>query len=213
MNDHTTPHGTTTPTAGPPDGATTVDAGWLAARLAAGDAPRVLDVRTPAEFESVHVPGSYNLPLDTLREHREEIARHLDEEVVLLCRSGHRAAQAERALVEAGLSRVHVLQGGMTAYQAAGGAVVRGPQRWDLERQVRLVVGTVVLVSVLLGAVVEPVTWVAGAVGAGLAVAALTDSCLLGALLARLPYNRSASRDPRVVVEQLAGTGSPGARE
>src|SRR5699024_8812872 len=70
----------------------------LMAALAAGTAPRVLDVRTPAEFETVHIPGSYNVPLDTLREHREELGSHLEDEVVLVCRSGNRAEQAERLL-------------------------------------------------------------------------------------------------------------------
>ncbi|CAM2946904.1 rhodanese-like domain-containing protein [Mycobacterium intermedium] len=35
--------------------------------------PRVVDVRTPAEFETAHIPGSYNVPLDVLRKHRSEI--------------------------------------------------------------------------------------------------------------------------------------------
>jgi len=38
--------------------------------------------------------GAYNLPLDLLREHRDEIRAHLDDHVVLVCRSGQRAAQA-----------------------------------------------------------------------------------------------------------------------
>src|SRR5690349_23773982 len=37
----------------------------------------------------------YNVPLDLLREHRDEITKHLDEEVVLVCRSGQRAARSE----------------------------------------------------------------------------------------------------------------------
>lgn len=62
-----------------------------------GAGPRLLDVRTPGEFRTAHIPGSYNVPLDTLREHRAELLRHLDEDVVLICRSGGRAAQAEQA--------------------------------------------------------------------------------------------------------------------
>ena len=60
--------------------------------------PRVLDVRTPGEFETAHIAGAYNVPLDLLREHRDEILTHLDEDVVLVCRSGQRAAQAEETL-------------------------------------------------------------------------------------------------------------------
>lgn len=76
---------------------TRVDAAELREWLQASTPVRVLDVRTPAEFESVHIPDSYNVPLDTLREHREEIAHHLDADVVLVCRSGARAERAERA--------------------------------------------------------------------------------------------------------------------
>jgi rhodanese-related sulfurtransferase len=63
-----------------------IDVATLRSRLDE-DAPRILDVRTPAEFETAHIPGSYNVPLDLLREHRDELARHIDEDVVLVCRS------------------------------------------------------------------------------------------------------------------------------
>ena len=72
-------------------------------------------MRTPAEFETAHIPGSHNVPLDLLREHRDELRDHLDEQVVLVCRSGQRAAQAEQALAGAGLPNLRVLTGGITA--------------------------------------------------------------------------------------------------
>jgi 3-mercaptopyruvate sulfurtransferase SseA len=65
-----------------------LDAVTLRTRLSGPEAPRMLDVRTPAEFETAHIPGSYNVPLETLREHRAELLGHLDEQVVLVCRSG-----------------------------------------------------------------------------------------------------------------------------
>ena len=67
----------------------------LRARLASATPPRLLDVRTPAEFASAHIPGSYNVALDTLHEHRAELTRALDTQVVLVCGSGRRAEQAE----------------------------------------------------------------------------------------------------------------------
>lgn len=90
-----------------------VDANGLRERLESGAGPRIIDVRTPAEFETVHIAGAYNVPLDLLREHRHEIIGHLDEDVILVCRSGQRASQAEEALRAAGLDNVHVLDGGM----------------------------------------------------------------------------------------------------
>ena len=39
---------------------------------------RLIDVRTPGEFESVHIRGAYNVPLDALPEHAPEIATEAD---------------------------------------------------------------------------------------------------------------------------------------
>ncbi|MER7334668.1 MULTISPECIES: rhodanese-like domain-containing protein [unclassified Micromonospora] len=197
---------TTTPTA-----PRTIDAATLRELVDSGRTPRLLDVRTPGEFEAFHIPGSYNVPLDLLREHREELRRHLDEDVVLICRSGARAAQAEQALAGAGLPNLKVLTGGVMAWQAAHAPIAQGKPRWDLERQVRLVAGSIVLVSVLGSVFVPQVKWVAGFIGAGLTFAAVTNTCAMGMLLGKLPYNRGASCDLDTVVGQLRA-GRPGRR-
>jgi rhodanese-related sulfurtransferase len=168
----------------------TLDAQTLWERLAGAEPPRVLDVRTPAEFDTAHIPGAYNVPLDTLREHRDELRRHLDEHVVLVCRSGARATQAEQALREAGLPGLRVLDGGMINWQSAGAPVNRGRQTWELERQVRLVAGTIVAGSVLASAAMPKLKWVAAAIGTGLTGAALTDTCAMGMALSKMPWNR-----------------------
>ncbi|SCG64885.1 rhodanese-like domain-containing protein [Micromonospora humi] len=185
----------------------TVDAATLRELIAAGRAPRMLDVRTPGEFEAAHVAGAYNVPLDLLREHREELRHHLDEDVVLICRSGARASQAEQALAAVGLPNLKVLDGGMLAWQATNAPVNRGRPRWDLERQVRLVAGSIVLAAVVGSAWVPGLKWVAGAIGAGLTVAAVSNTCAMGMLLSRLPYNRGASCDLDTVVGQLRDAG------
>lgn len=168
-----------------------------------GQGPRLLDVRTPGEFHTAHIPGSYNVPLDTLREHRAELLHHLDEDVVLICRSGARAAQAEQALAEAGLPNLRVLDGGVMAWESAGGPLNRGPERWDLERQVRLVAGSLVLVTGIAGLFVPGLHLIGTAVGAGLTVAALTNTCAMGMLLSKLPYNRGPRTDLDTVVAAL----------
>ncbi|WP_051901032.1 rhodanese-like domain-containing protein [Streptomyces aureus] len=168
-----------------------------------GRGPRVLDVRTPGEFRTVHIPGSYNVPLDTLREHRGELLAHLDEGVVLVCRSGARAAQAEQALAEAGLPNLRVLDGGMMAWEATGAPVNRGEARWDLERQVRLIAGSVVMVTGLVGVFVPGAHLIGTAIGAGLTFAALSNTCAMGMLLSKLPYNRGPRTDIRTVLASL----------
>ena len=191
---------TSTPTA-----ARRLDVQTLQERLSSEDAPRVLDVRTPAEFESSHIPGSYNVPLDNLREHRAELRRHLDEDVVLVCRTGGRAEQAEKALAEVGLPGLRVLEGGMVAWESAGAPVNRGAQTWELERQVRLVAGGIVLSSILGSTVVPELKWVAGFIGAGLTFAALSNTCAMGMLIAKMPWNRRGdSCDMDEVVKALA---------
>ncbi|MEO3770526.1 rhodanese-like domain-containing protein [Micromonospora sp. B9E7] len=184
----------------------TVDATGLRELIDSGHAPRLLDVRTPAEFETSHIPGSYNVPLDLLKEHREELRRHLDEDVVLVCRSGARATQAEQTLAGVGLPNLKVLDGGIMAWQAANAPIRRGAPRWDLERQVRLVAGSIVLVSVLGSVFVPQLKWVAGFIGAGLTFAAVTNTCAMGMLLGRLPYNRGANCDLDTIVGQLGGS-------
>ncbi len=191
---------------------TIVDPATLREFLDSGRAPRVIDVRTPAEFETAHIPGAYNVPLDLLREHRTELRAHLDEEVVLVCRSGARAAQAEQSLTQAGLPNLKILAGGMLAWQATNAPTNRGRPRWDLERQVRLVAGTIVLASVLASVVVPGLKWIAAFIGAGLTVAALTNTCAMGMLLAKLPYNRGGRCDLDTIVGQLRDAASTGSR-
>ena len=191
-----------TPTAGPTSSlppvitSTELD---LAAR--SGELITIVDVRTPAEFETVHIPGSYNVPLDQIAEHGVEF-RGIGAPIVLVCRSGMRARQAESLLRAADVPRLHVLDGGVAAWDQAGQRVVRGRQAWSIERQVRAIAGGLVLIGVLGSLLLwQPLLYLALLVGAGLLFAGLTDTCAMGMLLMRLPYNRGATCD---VAEVLA---------
>jgi rhodanese-related sulfurtransferase len=190
----------------------TITVDELHERLAHGEV-RILDVRTAAEYGTAHIPGSSNVPLATLAEHRAELARHLstddttdalhgatanqDVGVVLVCRSGARATQAEQALAAAGRTDLRILDGGMVAWEQAGAPVNRGRQTWDIERQVRFVAGSVVAGSVLGSQISPRLKWVAAALGTGLVTAALTNSCAMGAALSRMPWNRGTT-DPDI---------------
>jgi rhodanese-related sulfurtransferase len=171
---------------------------------------RLLDVRTPGEFEAEHIAGAYNVPLDTLGEHGAEIRAAVAEPVVLICRSGQRARKAEQALRAAGMSNLHVLDGGMTAWIAAGLPVRRGAPRMSLERQVRIAAGALTGAGGLLALFVNPLfAGVSALVGSGLVVAGATDTCLMGMLLAKLPYNRPASCDVGAMVQALTSGEAP----
>ncbi len=168
---------------------------------------RIIDVRTPGEFAGMHIPGSYNVPLDLLREHQRELTANHDDPVVLVSRSGMRADQASKLMAESGLRQVSVLQGGISEWERTGAPLKRGSGgRWAMERQVRLVAGLIVLVFVTASAVFDPLKWVAAAIGAGLTFAAITDTCLMARLLALLPYNRTDRCDAPTMLAALTGT-------
>jgi rhodanese-related sulfurtransferase len=154
----------------------------------------IIDVRNGAEFESLHIKGSYHVPLGMLSEHTAEFAAKLGTRVVIVCQSGNRAEQARKKLGAAGLAAASVLTGGVPAYEAAGGDVVRGRSVWTLERQVRMTAGSLVLAGVLGSKFISPkLGLVAGGIGAGLTFSAATNSCAMGQVLSRMPWNRSAN--------------------
>lgn len=165
----------------------------------------VIDVRTTGEFARRHIPGSYNVPLPDLAEHRAELSA-TGTSVVLVCESGHRAGLAERQLRETGFDAVHVLEGGVKTWEAQGLPLERSHAAtapWTLERQVRFVAGAIVASAVAVSVVWPPARFAAGAVGFGLVVAAVTDTCAMGLALARLPYNR---RGPGCDLPTIAST-------
>jgi rhodanese-related sulfurtransferase len=173
---------------------------------------RLLDVRTPGEFEAEHIEGAYNVPLDTLGEHGPEIRTAVTEPVVLVCRSGQRARKAEEALKAAGMSNLYVLDGGMNAWTTAAQPVRRGAPRMSLERQVRIAAGTLAATGGFLALFVNPgFAALPAFVGSGLVFAGVTDTCAMGMLLARLPYNRGASCDVPAMVRALASGATPAA--
>ena len=183
-------------------------AGELTDLLRQRDNVRLLDVRTAGEFEAVHIRGAYNVPLDTLGEHAEEIRSDVDEPVVLICQSGTRARKAEEALKQVGMPNLHVLDGGMNAWVAANQPAERGRERLSLERQVRIIAGALAATGGVLATVADPVFGLlAGFVGGGLVFAGVTDSCAIGTVLSKLPYNRPASTDVAEAVRALK-TGS-----
>lgn len=172
---------------------------------------RLLDVRTPGEFEAEHIAGAYNVPLDTLGEHAPEIRAGVAQPLVLVCRSGQRAKSAGEALKAAGMDNLHVLEGGMAAWITAGMSVVRSSPRMSLERQVRIAAGALAATGAFLALFGNPLfAAIPAFVGCGLVFAGVTDTCAMGLLLARLPYNRPASCDVSAMVRALAaGSAAP----
>jgi rhodanese-related sulfurtransferase len=165
----------------------------LAALGGGGKTIDLIDVRTPLEFREIHATGARNVPLDQLS--REAVlqgrSEPATEPLYLICRSGARGQQACQKLLQLGFADVVNVEGGTVAWEKCGLPVVRGPKSISLQRQVQMIAGSLIILGSLLGWFVHPY-WIVlpAAVGAGLLFTGLTDNCLMGLLLAKMPWNR-----------------------
>ena len=153
----------------------------------------LIDVRTPVEFREVHVEVARNVPLDRLDPAAlmQACKGSKDERLVLICRSGSRGRQACEKFLAAGFPNVVNVEGGTLAWAECGLPVVRGQKAISLERQVRIAAGLLVLLGALLGWLVHPaLIGLSAFIGAGLVFAGVTDTCGMGMMLARMPWNQ-----------------------
>ncbi|MBX9686877.1 MAG: rhodanese-like domain-containing protein [Candidatus Obscuribacterales bacterium] len=148
----------------------------------------LIDVRSPIEFETEHIEGSINVPLELIDTKHEEIPRK--GKLVIICRSGKRAERAAYTLLGHGF-QPGVLEGGILSWKKAGLALIEGRKRISIERQIQLIVGLGVLTGLSLGFVLNPYFFLIPAFfGAGLTFAGLTGTCALGILLGKAPWNQ-----------------------
>ena len=163
----------------------------LADRKEQGETINLIDVRTPVEYREVHVEFARNVPLDQLNPTDALAGHDEDEPLYVICRSGSRAAKACDAIGEAGFHNVVNVEGGTQAWEEAGYSVVRGKKAISLERQVRIVAGLMVLIGALLAYFVDiNFVWLSAFIGAGLTFAGITDTCGMGMMLAKMPWNQ-----------------------
>ncbi len=170
----------------------TITAEQLHAIVQTGQPVDLMDVRTPAEFREVHVAVARNVPLDRLDALQIAAQRNGSQQTLyVICRSGGRGKQACEKILAQGYAQVVNVAGGTQAWEQAGFPVVRGQKCVSLERQGRIAAGTLVVTGAVLGALVHPY-WIAlsGAIGGGLIFSGITDTCGMGLLLARMPWNR-----------------------
>ena len=158
-----------------------------------GSPVELIDVRTPVEYREVHAGPARLVSLDRLdpREVMEARTATKDDPLYLICRSGSRGRQACEQFLAAGYHNVVNVEGGTLEWERAGLPVVRGKKTVSLERQVRIAAGSLVVLGTGLGTLVHPGFLALSAlVGAGLVIAGITDTCGMGMLLARMPWNR-----------------------
>ena len=152
----------------------------------------LIDVRTPVEFREVHVEIAQNVPLDQLDAAAVMQARNgsANEPLYVICRSGNRGQQACEKFLKAGFLNVVNVEGGTMACVEAGLPVVRGKKAISLERQVRIAAGSLVLLGAGLSFIHPAFIGLSAFVGAGLVFAGTTDTCGMGMMLARMPWNQ-----------------------
>lgn len=150
----------------------------------------LVDVREPGEYAEAHIPGAALVPLSQFDV--QAISQQAQTKLVLYCGTAKRSAIAAQKLLDADFGEVTHLDRGLGAWKAAGYLTEAQPDApISLMRQVQIVAGALMLIGTLLGSLVSPwFLFLSGFVGAGLVFAGVTDTCLLGMLLAKLPYNQ-----------------------
>ena len=171
---------------------TTISPAKLAELVREGKKIELIDVRTPVEFREVHLEIARNVPLDQIDPKVLMQARNgsAAEPLYIICKMGGRGQQACERFISAGFANVVNVEGGTTACIEAGLPVVRGKKAIALERQVRIAAGSLVLLGAIGSCAFQPLIWLSAFVGAGLVFAGITDTCGMGMLLARMPWNR-----------------------
>ena len=150
----------------------------------------LIDVRTPAEYGSIHANGAVNHPMESFEV--EKIPFSKEQEIHVICQSGGRSMKVSRKLEAAGFTKIVNVEGGTSAWHAAGLPVVEGKKVMSLERQVRIAAGSLVVIGAAVGQFVHPGGFALSAfIGAGLVFAGVTDTCGMGMMIAKMPWNRA----------------------
>lgn len=153
----------------------------------------LIDVRSPSEYETMHVDGVRLIPLDKL-DAKAYLAERGEGDccpIYVICHSGMRANKACEQFIAAGFTNVINVEGGTMGWKNAGLPLICGKKTLSVERQTRITIGMGVLLGVLLGWLVHP-AWLilAGFMGCGLIMAGVTDKCPLASGIAMMPWNQ-----------------------
>jgi len=154
----------------------------------------LIDIRQPDEFRREHLPDALSLPLDDLLAGKRLSTEVAAQTVIFYCQSGMRTQKNVEALIQAAApAQVLLLEGGLANWKRSGLPTVQDKaQPRPLMQQVQIVAGSLVLLGVVLGYLLNPAFFLlSGFVGAGLLFAGLSGWCGMTLLLAKMPWNRS----------------------
>ena len=173
----------------------TINVKTLQAMIQGGEPLQLIDVRSPGEYASGHVPQAINIPLEQLELRFGDLTAG---NVAILCQSGQRARMA-CDILKSRHDGLLLVEGGTQEWTNQGYPTISSASaKWSLERQVRFGAGLLVLAATMLAALGYP-NWLylAMFVGAGLTFAGLTNICGMALLLAKLPWNRPSYQTDR----------------
>ncbi|NEA68266.1 rhodanese-like domain-containing protein [Streptomyces sp. SID12488] len=168
----------------------------------------VVDVRTPGEYASGHLPGALNIPLDHLRRALPALKEATDQrELLVVCASGARSESVCSLLADNGVPAM-TLTGGTQGWRERGlelqHPATGARATWSMERQVRFTAGGIVLAGLGLGRLHPAWRLLSAGVAGGLAFSAVSNTCGMAHLLAKLPHNRPRPADLDATLTTLA---------
>ena len=166
-----------------------IEAEQLRAKINSTEDIQLIDVREAIEYHSEKIAGAISAPLSKFNESSEQINQ--SEHAYLICKSGGRAKEFAEKLNKIGYQNFTILEGGMTAWMEKNYAIVKGKSKvWSLERQVRIAAGGLVLCGVILSFAFNlNFIFISAFVGMGLVFSGITDTCGMGLVLAKMPWN------------------------
>lgn len=151
---------------------------------------KLLDVRSASEFSEKHIQDSINVPIGMISSKIKDLSQS-GQSYITFCRTGNRSPMAADMLLQAGIASIKVMQGGITAWQKQKLPVIIGDTSISIERQVRIAAGSLMLFGVIMAQFIHGgFIWISIWVACGLIFAGITNSCLMGMMLMRLPYNK-----------------------
>jgi rhodanese-related sulfurtransferase len=151
----------------------------------------IIDVREPDEYGACHIIGSTLVPLGSLSP--SKLPDFTNKKLIIHCQLGKRGSIAcEKLLANDPLLEIFNLEGGIVAWQKAGFKVEASETfTLPLDRQMQIVVGGGVLLSVMTGYLFDPVFFLISACfGAGLLYTGITGNCELTNLIKKMPWNK-----------------------
>ena len=150
----------------------------------------LVDIREADEHARERIAGSRNHPVDCLAS-IDSVAKP----VVFHCRSGHRTGANAAKLAAATSCDAYILDGGIENWKRNGLPVFADRmQPLELRRQVQIAAGSLVLVGIVLGLLVDPrFVGLSAFIGAGLTFAGITGWCGMAKVFAVMPWNRRSA--------------------